>query len=52
MSYYLVLDDDPEFMEIRGPYRNKDELIEGLNQAFGFTVFERKKDAIDYIDDA
>jgi len=50
VSYYLVLDDDREFQEVRGPYRNKDDLIEALNQSFGFTVFERKSDAKEYIE--
>ena len=51
MSYYFVVDDEPEFMRVQGPYSNKDDLIDGLNQSFGFTVFTRKNDAREYIDD-
>lgn len=51
MAYYFIADDDPEFQTIRGPYRNKDDLIDGLNQSFGFVVFNRKSDAEDYLED-
>ncbi len=51
MSYYFVVDDDPEFLTIKGPYRNKDDLLDGLNDSFGFTVFDRKKDAQEFIEE-
>jgi len=50
MSYYFVLDDEKEFMTVQGPYSNKDNLIEGLNQSFGFVVFDSKREAKDYIE--
>ena len=50
MSYYFVIDDEPEFQRVQGPYSNKDDLLYGLNQSFGFTVFNRKSDAKEFID--
>tara|TARA_Y100000004_G_C8952180_1_gene429076 strand:+ start:1211 stop:1369 length:159 start_codon:yes stop_codon:yes gene_type:complete len=51
MSYYLVVDDDPEFIKIEGPYRNKDDLLNALASKFGFTIFDTKREAREYLDD-
>ena len=51
MSYYLVVDDESEFVEIEGPYRNKDDLLDALATKMEFTIFTTKREAREYIDD-
>jgi hypothetical protein len=50
MSYYLVVDDEPEFRKIEGPFRNKDELIQALGFKIQFTIFDTKREAREYLD--
>jgi hypothetical protein len=51
MSYYLVVEDDPEFIEIEGPFSNKDELIQALGFKIEFTVFNTKREAKEFLDE-
>jgi hypothetical protein len=51
MSYYLVVDDDPEFMEIEGPYKNKDDLLDALASKIDFIVFTTKREAKEYLNE-
>jgi hypothetical protein len=48
MSYYFVADDEPEFMRVQGPYRNKDDLIDALNtiSAFAFLLAKATQGSI------
>jgi len=50
MSYYLIVSDDPEFMKIEGPYRNKDDLIDALATKIEFNVFDTKTKAREYLE--
>lgn len=49
MSYYLVVADDPEFMEIEGPFKNKDDLLEALGFKLEFIIFDTKREAKEYL---
>ena len=52
MSYYIIPDiepEDPRFVELDGPYRNKDEVIEALSVIANAGVFDTKTEARKYI---
>ena len=54
MSYYIIPDiepDDPRFVELDGPYRNKDEVIEALALIANSAIFNSKREARQYIKD-
>ena len=48
MSYYIVVDDEPEFMVIEGPYRTQRAILESLAER-GIMIFPTKRDARKYI---
>jgi hypothetical protein len=54
MSYYIIPDvepDDPRFVELDGPYTNKDQVIEALALIANSAIFNSKKEARKYIKD-
>jgi hypothetical protein len=54
MAYYIIPDIEPEdsqFVELDGPYKNKDEVIEALEVIANAGVFMSKKEALQYTKD-
>ena len=54
MSYYIIPDiepEDPRFVELDGPYKNKDDVIEALEVIANAGVFMSKKEALQYTRD-
>ena len=54
MAYYIIPDiepEDPRFVELDGPYKNKDEVIEALSVIANSGVFTTKKRAREYINE-
>ena len=54
MSYYIIPNvepDDPRFVELDGPYRNKDEVIDALALIANSAIFNSKREARQYIKD-
>jgi len=49
MAYYIVVDDEPEFQRIEGPYRTQWAVIDSLT-ARGIYVFTTKREAREYIE--
>jgi hypothetical protein len=47
MAYYLVVDND-----IRGPYTNKDQVIQALGFIVEFYLADSKREAKEYLEDA
>jgi hypothetical protein len=47
MAYYLVLDDD-----IRGPYTNKDQVIQALGFIVEFYLFDSKREAKEFVEES
>ena len=53
MSYYIIPNvepDDPRFVELDGPYRNKDEVIQALELIANSAVFDSKREAREYFE--
>ena len=48
MAYYLVFD---EGNEIIGPLKNKDQIIDQLQYAVAFTLYDTKREAKEALED-
>ena len=53
MSYYIIpnVEEEPEFVTINGPYKNKDQVIAALESIANAGVFDSKREARNYIKD-
>ena len=52
MSYYIIpnVEEEAEFAQIMGPYRNKDQVIDTLESIANAGVFTTKAEAREYIE--
>ena len=48
MAYYLVFEEENE---IRGPLKNKDQIIDELQYAVAFTIYDTKREAKEALGD-
>jgi hypothetical protein len=54
MSYYIIPDIEDDFegmkLSLRGPYTNKDQVIDALAEIGNSGVFNSKREALEYME--
>jgi len=51
MSYYIIPDiEADEFIQIDGPYKNREQVISALELIANAAVFDSKREAKEYIE--